>query len=516
MDGLGDDLAYLQPGFDLNSLTVPRLRSILVSHDVPYPASAKKATLIAILEDEIIPQAQKILRERERVRRTSMGITNANANNTVNDEEDEHERVRDRLSTIPTTPSTTRGTRGRSRQSTRASTVTSMSEVDDVQPPPSTTRSRRSMRTPASKHPRDEPTPSIERYASATPAGKARKSELHPTPHAAAAMHRAETPMSTDFTPKRETRASSVFTDDNPFQSGSPMVDEATPRAFRRKSTRYSTEDRRRRMTSESVQVKQEDGFDVPTQSTFEVPVSKLRRMKSETPEEIEEESEEESSEPGEEFTPEEQLALDGEVMASKHRRAIIRRDPNAQSGYGAWIVILTLFGAFAAWWRQEKIEIGYCGVGKARWSLENTNVPEWANAIEPQCEPCPQHAVCYPNFEEKCDVDYIRKAHPLELWGLVPVPPTCEPDGEKARKVKVVADKAVEELRERRAHYECGDPENGDGQTTSPEMTLEELKEQVSRLRRKGMSDEEFEELWRGALGEISSREEVVTTTKG
>lgn len=535
-DELGDDLAYLAKGYDLNSLTVPRLRSILVSHDVPYPASAKKATLIAILQDEIVPQAQKLLRERERVRRTSMGITNANANNTVNDDDDgdgldQHDRVRDRLSAIPTTPSsTTRGTRARSARSTRGSTVTSMSELDDVAPPPppSTGRSRRSVaRTPTVKHPRtsdDEPTPTIERYpgASATPARKARKSEMNHTPRVAvAAVRRGETPVSTtEVTPKRESRASSIFTDDNPFQSGSPPgAADVTPRASTRKSSRYSTgmtaekERRRRMMSSEPVHVKQEDGFEVPTRSTFELP--SLGEM-DETPEYLEE-SEEESSEPGEEFTPEEQLSLDSEVMTSKHRRAIIRRDGSTQSGYGPWIVILTLLGAFAAWWRQEKIEVGYCGVGKARWSLESTNVPEWANAIEPQCEPCPQHAFCYPNFEARCEPDYILKAHPLYLGGLVPVPPTCEPDGEKARRVKVVADKAIEELRERRAKYECGEPEsNEDQEVASPEMNIEELKEQVSRLRRKGMSDEEFEDLWRGALGEISGREEVVTTSKG
>lgn len=72
---MADDLDYLSPDFDLNSLTVPRLRSILVSHDIPYPASAKKAQLIRILEDEVLPQARRLLRDRERVRRTSDGIT---------------------------------------------------------------------------------------------------------------------------------------------------------------------------------------------------------------------------------------------------------------------------------------------------------------------------------------------------------------------------------------------------------------------------------------------------------
>jgi hypothetical protein len=82
---------------------------------------------------------------------------------------------------------------------------------------------------------------------------------------------------------------------------------------------------------------------------------------------------------------------------------------------------------------------------------------------------------------------------------------------------VKAVADKAIEELRERRARWECGEPlEEAGTQVPSAEMTVSELKQQVSKLRRKGMSDEEFEDLWKGAIGEITRREEVVTSTNG
>src|SRR5271168_1503373 len=70
-----DELSYLQPGFDLSSLTVPRLRSILVSHDIPYPASAKKPQLIEILTAEVLPKSRKLLGARARTKRTSRGIT---------------------------------------------------------------------------------------------------------------------------------------------------------------------------------------------------------------------------------------------------------------------------------------------------------------------------------------------------------------------------------------------------------------------------------------------------------
>ncbi|CRK23765.1 hypothetical protein BN1723_018101, partial [Verticillium longisporum] len=80
-------------------------------------------------------------------------------------------------------------------------------------------------------------------------------------------------------------------------------------------------------------------------------------------------------------------------------------------------------------------------------------SVPDWiVPYIEPQCERCPQHAYCFEDYTVRCDDNFIMKPHPLSLGGLVPLPPTCEPDGEKVRRIKAVADKAVEELRERRA----------------------------------------------------------------
>lgn len=93
-------------------------------------------------------------------------------------------------------------------------------------------------------------------------------------------------------------------------------------------------------------------------------------------------------------------------------------------------------------------------------------------------------------------------------------MPPTCEPDSEKARRVKAVADKAVEELRDRRAKYECGQLKD-DGKAASPEIAESKLKEEVAKKRRKGLSDSEFDDLWKGAIGEIIDKEEVISKTQ-
>ena len=47
-------------------------------------------------------------------------------------------------------------------------------------------------------------------------------------------------------------------------------------------------------------------------------------------------------------------------------------------------------------------------------------------------------------------------------------------------------------------------------------EIPEEELKAEVSKMRRKGMSADEFDDLWRSALGEIIDRDEVEVVRDG
>ena len=68
-----DEMEYLQPSFDPSSLTMPRLRNILMTHNIQHPASAKKAQLVDAFNQDLKPQARKLLSARDRVRRTSKG-----------------------------------------------------------------------------------------------------------------------------------------------------------------------------------------------------------------------------------------------------------------------------------------------------------------------------------------------------------------------------------------------------------------------------------------------------------
>ena len=496
---MDDDVEYLSPGFDPNTLTVPRLRAILVSHDIQYKASAKKADLVQTFTQELVPKSRKILATRARTKRTSMGIEDvpSSQEGTVNGEAEA------RLAPPPE-PARRRSKRTSPRESTEG-----MEEA--VATPISGTR-RLPTRKSVDKRPHSPDNEGDPYGEGARPA--ARKSRHSLTP-----AIRTEEPEQPKARPPLQ---HSVFSDDNPFQSGSSP---SLPIESRRRSAVTSTEkrksDSRRRRTegvpSDVARVKREDGAVVPSSKTFHVPVA---RLKEDVP--IKEEENDEI-EAGEEFTPEEQLELvraraaAGEVDILPPRR---RRRPKKSNGVlktAPWIVFITIVTGYAAWWRREKLEIGYCGLGKPTMDLTEHQVPAFLNRLQPECEPCPQHAYCYSNLEARCEPDFVLSPHPFSLGGLVPLPPTCEPDGEKARKVKAVADRAVDELRERRAKFECGtlvDEKGKDVKTV--EIDADQLKVEVGQKRRKGMSQREFESLWQGALGEITGREEVSSDTHG
>ena len=494
------ELAYLQTGFDLNSLTVPRLRNILVYHDISFPSSAKKSQLVELIESDLLPNAKKLLRERDRVRRTSKGITDvASQESTIEADEDDRE-----LMPPPPAPKTPRSRK-------------SKSNLADA-PTPSTSRRSKtpSKRKSSSKARQSDTEPEVQPAPSAK---KPRKSLSGPTPVGPAV--RLEEPARI----KRED-ASSPFSDDNPFQSGSSPPSESrrisSPSRSRKSTGRPSSS---RRRETKSPPVKQED-VDHGFHASAYIPVSHLQ-------------TDEYGVTTTEEFAPDarrelEQDMANGQVVRKRPQTLVRRKKKPASTAAKVSPVIIlgTVLSGIAAWYRQEKINMGYCGVGQPQWSLvNNENIPAWVHeTLQPNCEPCPPHALCYPKMEVRCENDFILQHHPLSLNGLVPVPPTCEPDSEKEKRIKAVADKAIEELRERRAAYECGDELASDvlasdveaikevikAGETKLEIPEETLKQEVSKLRRRGMSPDEFEDLWQSALGDIKSRDEVDVTQDG
>lgn len=507
------EVDYLSPSFNPSSLTVPRLRAILVSHDISYPASAKKSQLIEIFTDQLLPRSRKILAARARTKRTSKGITDmpSSQESTVNGDGDDDDEDGSSAMPPPPLPDTSRrrlpwnggrlGTAGSAEDLTAATGQARM---------PSGRRS-------SNKHARASDTDiSLEPGVKRPLVRKTRRSEIAPTTAIKVEEHE---PVG------RPSLEGSAFSYDNPFQSGSSPPSggvrsssiEKGRKSLGAGGERRKSSSRRRRtdgVSSETSRFKQEDGVVVPTSDTFDLPVARLRKPKAEV----------DGIEAGEEFTPDEQLELTLQRATAGHTDLVpLRRKKASQSSStvsksAPWAVVLTLLAGYAAWWRHEKVEVGYCGLERSSsMALRNFQLPDWASVLQPECEPCPQHAYCYTGFEARCEPDFVLKAHPLALGGVVPLPPTCEPDGEKVRRVKAVADRAVEELRERRAKWECGDLVDESGkEVPAVEINEAELKKEVGKKRRRGMGEAEFEELWKGAIGEIVARDEVVSGVDG
>lgn len=494
------DLDYLAPHFDPSSLTVPRLRSILVSHSVDYPSSAKKAQLVEIFNENIVPQSRKILAARSRTKRTSKGITDAESSQdsvTTGNEEDE-----DTLLPPPLDPSNLRESRGRRR-------VTE-GPVIDAPRPRGPLQGSSSDKRPSYKHPRESDAEMSTGAESKRPmVRKMRRSDMAP-----AVVPTVEEDQQVEVPSRTQFQEDSVFSDDNPFQSGSSPVggsDRRISTGKRKKSLGPPGSKDRGRRESKTRSSTAQDGIVVPTAKNFNIQVGRRK----EEPDQI---AVIDEIEPGEEFTPEEQLDLVQEQLKAGVKDLLSTRQTGRQSRGGRWsksapwIVLLALLGGYATWWRREKLDVGYCGIGRPSTAVAAAYLPEWAALLQPQCEPCPPHAYCFSDLQTSCEPNFVLKPHPLSVGGLIPLVPTCEPDGERARRVKSVADRAVEELRNRRAKYECGELSAKDGKAANVEMDEEGLKEAVGQKRRKTMNNAEFEELWRGALGEMMGMDEVVT----
>lgn len=502
-----DEMAYLAPSFDPSTLTMPRLRAIFVSHDIPYPATANKAKLVDIFHQELVPRSRKILAARSRMKRTSKGITDVPSSQEGTVHGDDGDDGNDENASLMPPPAVSDTRRRPTRKSPRASSGDGTAEVPSGEPV--------SERKGSSKHPRTsdgEGGPDAEKKRLLV--RKTRKSEVMPT----MTIEEPDEPR-----PSRPSLAESAFSHENPFQSkSSPLTISENRRTSAGLTTdRRKSSSRRRRtdgaMSTESSTTKQKDRIVVPSSKTFEVPVVKTRPRKA--PAELSEEAVE-TVEAGEEFTPEELLELvreraaNGEADILPPRRKERVQQPSGVSRSVPWVIIMTLLSGYAAWWRNEKIRVGYCGLAQPSTTFANVEIPDWATILQPDCETCPQHAYCYANYEARCEPDFVLRSHPLSLGGLIPLPVICEPDGDKARKVKAVADKAVEELRERRAKWECGGLTDEDGAAASSvDVDEKALKADVTQKRRKGMSDAEFEDLWKGAIGEIVGRDEVAST---
>jgi hypothetical protein len=489
-----DDLYYLQPGFNPASLTIPKLRSILLAHNISYTSSAKKGDLVQIFNDQLKPKAKKLLSARARTKRSSAGIEDLSSQaSTVTEEDAEDEEP---------TPQPARRAPGRPRTrkaSKQPEDLDDKTVVGASSTPAPSGRGRKSTKHARGSEPEPEerPAPKQSRRATRTPSVK--PEELEPEP-----------------TSWHDRSEDSVFTDDNPFQSASSPPPSARSKSRRR--TDGPPDDKGQRKTSgtrrktDGAAVKQEEDIHPPSSHTFEVKVSDLARgRRGRTPLALD------PLQPGEEFEPEEQLELETErrkagntavIPVRRSHRSRPRSDPILVKALTAGLVVF--LATLAHFYRLEKFTVGYCGIGHPSDRIAGVDIPDWAHRFRPACENCPRHATCYQNLQTQCEPGFVIQHHPLSLNGLLPLAPSCEPDGERVKRINAVGSRAVEELRIQNAKAECGELDDQGKPVKDSFLSEEELKRRVSSQKRQSMSDDEFDDLWKPALGEVLGRDEI------
>ena len=234
--------------------------------------------------------------------------------------------------------------------------------------------------------------------------------------------------------------------------------------------------------------------------------------------------------EPREEFAP----SAEADMVTPKTSRKVSQMKKGKAQGLGNgvsdlqlffWCLLTILSGFYLVFWRQEKFIVGFCGVPQTERlspqvngliiasmaDLVNEHYPnDWRstffNYIRPACTPCPPHAQCLPNLEMRCNDDFIYKPHPFRFNGFLPLPGECIPDTEKQRRIAIVAERALEVLRNKAARVECEDE-------TPIGMMETEIKAELLKFKSGSLTDEEFDALFEAAIGEVEKREEISVT---
>lgn len=186
-------------------------------------------------------------------------------------------------------------------------------------------------------------------------------------------------------------------------------------------------------------------------------------------------------------------------------------------------LLFFILGTALARWWIIERINAGYCDVGFVNWKPHYSHFtptkmsdyfdPEYfrdrgsqvLDYIRPGCQNCPAHAQCYRGFKAVCDPGFVKKQS--ILGHFLPIRPTCEPDTQKQRRVKAIANKALEILGQRNVDFQCGKYKGENG------LDARELHDAIHKLTSATLDEDEFQDLWTSAVADIENHDDITVS---
>ncbi|KAK9387874.1 Man1-Src1p-C-terminal domain-containing protein [Lipomyces mesembrius] len=447
-----NDLSYLERNFDPQKLRVPELRRVLLMHDVPFPSSAKKAALVELFKQHITPNSANLLAAKEGSGGAVPDIVDASI-----------------TSSLPASEPPKSARKSTARKST-------------------TVRSR-------------------------TPAGSRRKTTLVADTPQPEIKSENEKPKVADETVKGEVKVDdgSSFSSENPFQTPRART---SPKGGRKKSSltsvkreaapKFSITPPVAKPNTPNVMVSPTAVSSPTEESDFGTPVKFSSELfLPERPEYSEGESDGFESE---EYEVETRRA---EELAGYNNAATFVFPFKV---FTAWIIVLLGF-SYLMWWRNEKFKVGYCEVeGLGRY------IPEFPDhslrkLVEPDCTPCPPHAVCFANFRAECEPDYVYVPPIWSLGGMMPFAPKCVPDTEKLQRARILMEESLQLLRERYADVQCGS--GGKGQN-DPTVAVVDLRAKLYSMKSPSLPDDAFQELWEQAVKDLVEQEEVYRVDVG
>ena len=485
---MADPEEYFAEGFDPNSYTMPKLRSVLLSHNVKFSSTAKKANLVQLFEDHIAPMASRKRAEHADVKASSSGIIDMRAQRTDDSEDDKK--------ASPKKPARA------GRKST--SLKPKVEVVQDSEP-----------EVPVKRKP-----------------GRPRKS-------APAATNPSKSPSSVSFAPDssfervpsklgRSAGDESTFSDYNPFQSGSeasPSVGPAAKAAAATRKARRKTTDGRTsklsRTSSDLPSAESERQTAIPQSVT--VPSFKnymdaslaastpprvlgkgLKKSKSLA---LSSDGADDGQVADEEDYDEDDAADQTQSPSEVAKARSHRRTRSKQSRYAhedlttsqklsqvLWSIIGLGMLAYAIWYARESRTVGFCDVGsttndillRRQVEAEVARVQQMHSLnhgeaedddsltalgftipshIRPTCTPCPPHAECLNGSLPGCSSqDYVLQPSWFDLipfssqiFPLGWTAPRCVPDTQKLVLASELASAINQHLARWKGQVVCG-----------------------------------------------------------
>ncbi|SCU88684.1 LAFA_0E14026g1_1 [Lachancea sp. 'fantastica'] len=173
-------------------------------------------------------------------------------------------------------------------------------------------------------------------------------------------------------------------------------------------------------------------------------------------------------------------------------------------------IILPILFGL---WYREQRIQIGYCGHEVNLPTFENAHEAPWMSRVEefldqrkPPCLPCPENAICYPYMKIKCKPDYAVTKSKWSLQGLFPISDYCAKDSKREKLIAEVVQKSLELLRTKNGNVKCGestdDLESG--------ITEDDLYRIFYESRAPSINSEDFEDLWSQVVEDLKHEPDI------